>query len=239
LKQDRFVAEVGHTVEYVSSHKDQVVKYAIAGLVVVLLAAGAYWYRGQAAKERQTALAAALRIREGIVAPMANPGDTRLAFPSMAEKNAAFRKSLVDIVTKYSGSNESSIALYHLGVLAADENKMDEAEKHFQQAAKEGNEQFSSAARWALAQIYIGSGREKLAEEIYRGFIARPTAFVSKEQAELELAKLIAPAKPDEARKLVEPLAQSPRSAVARYANSILSELPSAPPTPPTPAGKK
>lgn len=231
LKHDRFVEEVGHSVEYVRSHKDLATKVGVGVLVLVLLVVGLYWYRGKSATERQTALAVALRIRDGIIAPMANPGDPRLAFPNIGEKNNALRKALIDVVTKHSGSNEASMALYHLGVLASDENKMDEAEKHFQQAAKEGNEQYSSMARWSLAQIYAGSGREKQAEEIYRGFIASPTSFVSKEGAEIALAQLIGKSKPEEARKLVEPLSKSPRSAVARYANSVLTELPPAPAT--------
>ena len=226
--------EVGHSVDYVRSHRDLMTKIGAGVLVVVLLAIGVYWYRGKTAVERQTALAVAMRIREGVIAPMANPGDPRLAFPSLAEKNNALRKALVDVVTKHSGSNEASIALYHLGVIAADENRMDEAEKHFQQAAKDGNEQFSSMARWSLAQIYAGSGREKQAEEIYRGSIASPTSFVSKEAAEIALAQLIGKSKPEEARKLVEPLSKSPRTSVARYANSVLTELPPAPPPPPS-----
>ena len=42
--------------------------------------------------------------------------------------------------------------------------------------------------------------------------------FISKEQAQIELAKVIAQSKPDEAKKLLEPLRTSPRSTVSRWA---------------------
>ena len=75
---------------------------------------------------------------------------------------------------------------------------------------------------------------------ILREFMEDPTAMVSKEQAAVALAKLIAAKRPEEARKLVDPLTKEPRSAVQRAANSLLAELPPAPPAakPPVPAKK-
>ena len=52
-----------------------------------------------------------------------------------------------------------------------------------------------------------------------------PTALFSKENAQIELAKLIAPTKPEEAKKLLEPLRQlSTRNAVSRWAITAFGE---------------
>ncbi|MBK7930554.1 MAG: hypothetical protein IPJ98_24705 [Bryobacterales bacterium] len=52
LKTDRFVEEVGHTVEYVSTHKDLVARYGGIAVVVVLLIAGGWYWRGKQAETR-------------------------------------------------------------------------------------------------------------------------------------------------------------------------------------------
>jgi hypothetical protein len=232
LKTDRFVEEVGHTVEYVSSHKDLVARYGGIALVVVLLLAGGWYWRSKQAETRALDLGAAMKIRDAIIAPMAAPGDTRLAFPTQAEKNNAFRKSLVDVATRHSGSNEAAVAHYLLGVLDSDENKMADAEKNFQKAADTGDAAYSSLAKWSLQQIYASSGREQQAETILRGLVANPTAMVSSEQATIALANLIWRKQPQEAMKMLEPLSKSPRQAVARYASSLLGEVMANSPTP-------
>lgn len=239
LKSDRFVEEVGHTVEYVASHKDRVALYGGIALAVVLLIAGGWYWRGKQAETRALDLGAAMKIRDATIAPMANPGDTRLAFPTQQEKNNALRKALVDVATRHSGSNEAAVAHYLLGVLDSDENKMADAEKNFQRAAESGDAEYASLAKWSLQQIYAASGREKQAEEILRGFIANPTTMVSSEQATITLAELISKKNPQEAMKMLEPLSKSPRQAVARYASSLLGQVMANSPAAPPPPAKK
>jgi DNA-directed RNA polymerase subunit F len=50
---------------------------------------------------------------------------------------------------------------------------------------------------------------------------------VSKEQAQIALAQVLAKANPQEARKLLEPL-RSERAAISRNALTLLAELPPA-----------
>lgn len=243
LKTDRFVEEVGHTVEYVSSHKDRVALYGGIALAVVLLIAGGWYWRGKQAETRALDLGAAMKIRDAVIAPMSNPGDTRLAFPTQQEKNNALRKSLVDVATRHSGSNEAAVAHYLLGVLDADENKITDAEKNFQQAADTGDSEYASLAKWSLQQIYAATGREKQAEDILRALVANPTAMVSTEQATIALAQLISKKNPQEAMKMLEPLSKVARPAVARYASSLLGQIMASAPTPapstPAPPAKK
>ena len=75
-----------------------------------------------------------------------------------------------------------------------------------------------------MAQIYGVSGRVPEAEKILRSLMDHPTIFVSKEEATIALARLIGKTKPDEARKLLEPLRTS-RSAVSQMAVTVMGEL--------------
>ncbi|MEP7362682.1 MAG: hypothetical protein ABI972_05455 [Acidobacteriota bacterium] len=238
LKSDRFVVEVGHTVDYVSSHKDLVAKYGGIVLIAVLVIAGGWYWRGKQAETRALDLAAAMKIRDATIAPMPSPGDPRLAFPTLQEKNNALRRALVDVATRHSGTNEAAVAHYLMGVLDSDENKMADAEKNFEQAAAAGDAEYASLAKWSLQQIYASSGREKQAEDILRGFVSSPTTMVSSEQATIALAQLIAKKNPQEAMKMLEPLSKVARPAVARYASSLLGQIMANSPTPAPPATK-
>jgi hypothetical protein len=55
--------------------------------------------------------------------------------------------------------------------------------------------------------------------------MSNPTQTISKEQATLELAELLASDNPAEARKLVEPLRTS-RTAISRVAIDLIGRLP-------------
>jgi hypothetical protein len=59
--------------------------------------------------------------------------------------------------------------------------------------------------------------------------MASPSVLISKEQATITLAQLLAKDKPEEARKLLDPLLKDERQAVSRSAESVVAGLPPAP----------
>ena len=73
-------------------------------------------------------------------------------------------------------------------------------------------------AKMALAQVYASENKPADAEKVLRELIGNPTTTVSREQATIVLAQLLAGSKPDEARKLLDPLRTSTRNAVSRAA---------------------
>ena len=224
LKHDKFAEEVTHTVEYVGHHRKDVVKYGVVVLVILVLGIGTWVYRGRSATERQTALTQAMRVQAAAIGP--NSGNPMIVtFPTQAEKDQATIKTFSEFISKYSGSDEAYTARYYLGVVAADAGKMADAEKSFQEVAKDGPTAISSLAKLALAQIYQAQSKTADAEKLLRGLMEKPTTVVSKEQATISLARLVAPTNPAEARKLLEPLREG-RSPVSRAALTLLSELP-------------
>jgi predicted negative regulator of RcsB-dependent stress response len=223
LKHDRFVERVGYTVEYAAEHKHQLIRYTIIGLVALIVGLGVSWYMRSQATARQDALREAIRKQEGQIGPAQSP--YLVAFATEAEKQKAVDAAWNDLVAKYSGSDEAMIAQYYMGVNAADRGNMQEAEKHLKVVADSGKDAYASQAKLSLANIYAAQGKTAEAEKLLRSILDDPTILVSKEQATLALAKLIADSRPAEARKLLEPL-RTERGPVSRAAITALNDIP-------------
>lgn len=217
LKQDVFVEEVAHSVDFVTSHKKQVTLYAVLAIALI---AGFFGYRQWStsqAEQRQAILREALETQQGAVGPGENPFIK--VFPTQQEKDAAAIKAFSEVIAKFPNSDEASVAAYYIGIVYADQGKLAEAEKQWTSVTLKGSADYASLANLALSQLYKKQGKTAEAEAILRKLAANPTVFVSKENAQIELAKLLAPTKPDEAQKILEPLRQmSTRNAVSRWA---------------------
>lgn len=223
LKTDKFAEEVGHTFEFLEEHRKQA--FIVGGIILALIivAAGGYYYQKRQHLERQEALTAALQTYQ---APVTNaPNQTGLSFKTEAEKNAASEKEFNALAEKYPGSPEAAIAKYYLGVLASSEDDHEKAERLLKEVMESGSQPYTSQAAFSLAQLYAGQSRTEDAEKLLRNLVEHPTILVSKEQATIALANLLAKKNPEEARKLLEPL-RSERSAVSRAALSALGQIP-------------
>jgi len=194
LKTDKFALEVEHGISFFENHRNETVKYgAIAIALAVLIVAYAFYQRRQHGA-REQALSAAIRIQE---APVGQSGNASLSFPTQEAKDQESVRVFTELQTKYSGSIEGEIAVYYLGSIRADQGKLAEAEKLFQEAAQKGDAKYASLAKLALAQIYFSDGRADLGEKTLRDLIANPTVFVSADQATISLARFLASAGTD------------------------------------------
>ncbi len=222
LKRDKFALEVEHTVEYVAEHRKAVIRYSVIGAAVLVLVLGFFAYRRQQRAARQAALTSALEIQQAVIGPA--PNEFIRAFPTEQARDEAAMKAFADIAAKYSGSDEATIAEYYLGTIAANQGKNAEAEKWLKDVVDSGNANYASLAKLTLAEIYKLQGRLGEGEALLRSLIAKPTDFVSKEQATINLAELLASSKPAEARKLLEPL-RTGRTAISSAAIAALGEM--------------
>lgn len=224
LKHDKFIEQVGHTLEYAVEHKQQLLRWGLALLVLLVLATGFYFYQRSQAAKRQEALAKALEIQNAAVGK-ADPG--QLSYPNQAEKEKALQKAWDDMVRDFGDSREGLIARLHRAALYASQGKFAEAERDLQHVIDKGDRLLSSQAKFALAQAYAAQKKYAQAETLLRDLMKNPTILVSKEQAQIALAQVLAKANPQEARKLLEPL-RSERAAISRNALTLLAELPPA-----------
>lgn len=222
LKTDKFVEEVGQTVHFLEEHRQAIIRYGSIALVLIVVAAAIFGYTRSKHAERQLALGKALDTYNAPVDEQAPP--EMKAFRTEQEKNEAVTKTCNEIIQKYPGSDEATAATMLLGTHAADEGDVNAAERYLKQAAEQGSGPYAPLAQFALAQLYASQGKDAEAEKILRGLANRPTVLVTKEQADLALARLLVRKNPEEARKLVSPLASKP-GAVGRIAVNIIAEI--------------
>jgi predicted negative regulator of RcsB-dependent stress response len=221
LKTDKFALEIGHTVDFFEENRRDILRYGAAGLAVIALLVVFYVYRGRQHSVREQALSQALQVVE---APVAGPQAGGLSFPTAEAKDKEAVRVLSEVSTKYSGTNEGSVAEYLLAATAADQGKMAEAEKRYNVVIDSGDKQYAALAKLSLGEIYFATGRAAEGERLLRSLIDKPTVFVSKEEATLVLARAMGATKPEEARKLVDPL-RSGRTAVSQNAIVLYGEL--------------
>ncbi len=225
LKQDEFAEDVGLTLDYLTEHRQEAIRYGAIGLVALVIIVGlVYWFKHRGT-ERQAALTAALQVWQTPVGAPQEGQDTK-PFATPDEKQKAVEKAFAEVASKYSGSREGAIAQYYLGAAAANSGKLAAAEVAFKEAIDSGDANYASLAKLALASVYKSEKRQAEGEKLLQSVIDKPTDFVSKEQATLALARYIAQTDPERARKLLTPL-QSARPGISRLATSELASLPS------------
>ncbi|MBA0087339.1 MAG: tetratricopeptide repeat protein, partial [Acidobacteria bacterium Pan2503] len=109
--------------------------------------------------------------------------------------------------------------------IQAGQGKLADAEKTLREVAEKGNEQYASLAKLSLAEVYFAQGKVDQGRKIFEDLIAHPTLFVSKDQAQIGLARALLPVRPEEARKILEPL-KNTSGATAQIALQLYSDLP-------------
>lgn len=224
LKHDKFVEEVGHTVEYLSEHKAAVRKYGVFGAIALVAIIGIWAFLSYQRSARQEAFSAAQSILEA-TAGEPQPNAPPPQYKTEAEKQEAALKALNDVATKHSGSREGLLALLQAGTIYCDQGREADCEKALQQVANGGDSDVASLGKLSLATFYNAQGKAAQAETLLRQLVSSPTPMVSKEQAEIALARTIMSSKRDEAKKILEGLQSSTRSPVSRAAVAAMGEL--------------
>ena len=222
LKTDKFAVEVGHGLTFFEEHQKEIVRYGTIAVALVAILFVVRSYRSHQHELREDALGRAIQIQETAVGPPTQ--GAAQSFPTQRVKDEAATKAFTDITTKYSGSDEAEIATYYLGSISADQGNLAGAEKSFQEVAQKGNERYASLAKLSLGQIYSAEGKLDLAEKTLRDLAAHPTIFVSADQANIALARLLMPTKPAEARKILDPI-RNRQGAVGQVALTLYGQL--------------
>ena len=223
LKSDKFALEVQHSVQYVSGHREQMLRWGAPAVALVLIVATIFYYRNYEHAVRQEALHQAMRIQNANVGP--SQSEYILTFPTEQARKTAVLKAWRDLAAKHPGTEEGSIAEFFLGTNAADDGNLPEAEKHFKAAINSGSGPYASLGKLALAQVYGGEGRLKEGVDVLQSLMDHPTVLVSKETATLAMADLVKKSDPQRAKKLVDPLRTSTRSAISKAAITFDGDL--------------
>lgn len=224
LKSDQVAEKAFTAMDWVNHHRSKVGLWAgiVVGLGLVWL--GYHYYSTSQEGVRQEALSAALRLDEATTGTNINPAMAHFETPD--EKTKAVAASFTSLAQKYPGTQEGSIAELYLAGTAAERGDFPEAEKRLKNVVDHGPEGYASMARVSLAQVYASENKQADAEKLLREAMNDPSATVSKESAQLTLAQLLSKSKPEEARKLLDPLRALPsRPAVVRAAITLGGEM--------------
>lgn len=216
LEHDPLVTKVGDALQFTSAHKSQVMQWAIGGLVALLLAAGGWWYWTHQKAQREADLRDAFQVQEATVGKQESTYTKN--FPTQQAKDDATLKAFSEVAAKDSGTKEGDIAAYYAAVLRNQKGDTDAAISILKGVAN-SSRPLSSMATLALANLYAGQGKFLDAETLVKGLVERPTDLVSKEQAQIQLASILAKHDPDAAKKLldsIKPTAGTDRSALQR-----------------------
>jgi tetratricopeptide (TPR) repeat protein len=215
LKQDKFAQATASSVSWVSGHRAGVVKWLIAaGIAIVVVVGGlVFWSMQTAASDK--ALGAALDTYD---APLLQPGAPVEAgtYASAADRSKAANQQFADVASKYGWLPEGSKAHYFAGITAEDLGQNAQAETELKSAAGSWDKNLANLAKLALAGLYHRTQRDQQAIDIYNELTAKPSATVSANVAQLDLADLyVSQGKQDQARTLWAKIKDSDKEGAA------------------------
>ena len=225
LKQDNVALKVEETTHFLVTHRALATKVGGVVLAVLVIGFGAWFFIGSRRDAREQALAAALNLQNATVGTIVGAPAGTQNFPSDAAKSDAIHKAFNSIISQDSGSDEAWASEYYLAGIDMTDGKTDDALKKYDHVASGADADYASLAKLAKAQVLFSLNRAPEAETALKDLIANPTAMVSKEQASMVLAKGIAASQPEEARKLLTPIAAE-KSDISQAAVAALSEIP-------------
>jgi hypothetical protein len=224
LQHDQFTDAVSGAVSYATSHRQTLIRYAIAAVVVLLIAGGVWWYMASQTDQRRQELDAAMSIQDAQVGPP-NTDSAIKTYPTDDAKHAAWMKALSAFVAKYGGTSEGYIAQYYRGVERAEKDDQPGAESDLRVVA-DSSSSVAPLAKIALANLYLGEKKNVEARTLLQSLTKDSSPLVSKAQAQILQAQLNQAANPQAAKDVLKTLdpADQKRDAVKRAADAISTD---------------
>jgi len=224
LKQDNVALKVEETTHFLVTHRALAMKVGIAALAVLVVGVASWFFISSRRDAREQAFTTALSLQTATVGAAQGPPGSQ-NFPTEAARSEAIRRAFNSVLSQYGGSDEAYAAEYYLAGLDSGEGKTDDALKKYDQVISGADSDYASLAKLAKAQLLFSVNKSSDAEALLKDLIAHPTAMVSKDQASMILAQGIAKSQPEEARKLLMPIAGE-KSDISQAASTALGELP-------------
>ncbi|HEY0564051.1 MAG TPA: tetratricopeptide repeat protein [Terriglobales bacterium] len=177
-------------IHWTQEHRNAIIFTLVGAIVVALAILGVYAYLQKQNNQAAAALGHAMHVLNSPVRQAGQPVDpNELSFGSAQERDKAALGEFEAIAGKYPRTDAGRYSLYLAGVVQLDSNDAAGAEKSFQRAKDEGNDQVSSLGKLALANLYVSEKRDQDAIKLYNDLIDHPTTAVPKATSELQLAQ--------------------------------------------------
>ena len=202
LKKDKFAQAAASSASWISGHRANVKRWAVAAGVVVVLCIAWLIYWDVRSSAAALALGAAVDVYD---TPLAQPGAPAEAgvYSTSAARAKEANREFVAVAHEFGWLPEGAQARYFAGVTYEELGENGNAEQELKAAAGSWNHNLSNLAKLALAGLYQQTTRESEAIDLYNQIAAKPSATVSASAAQLDLADLYASeGKKDQARAL-------------------------------------
>jgi predicted negative regulator of RcsB-dependent stress response len=227
LKQDKIHDAIEHGAEAVFSHK-QVTLIVLLGVLVVAVAYGGWTVY----IDRQTAAASAAfdgamkayTGRLGSSPDPAGPGEAFYADEAARSTDAERKFSLV--ADKYPNTNPGRFARYYAALCLEDLDRQNQALEQLKKLVSGSDKELASMADYQIGVIYERTARTDEAVKIFRALADKPSVFVSRPLALLELASALRQSNPKEAASIYQQVKKEfPESAISEEADRGLDTL--------------
>jgi hypothetical protein len=229
LKTDKIHDAIEHGAEAVFSHK----QVSLIVLVVILVLALGYggW---SIYHERQTAAASAafdeaMKAYSGRVGPAA-PGEpvdsSEMSYPDETAKSTDAMTKFTKVADKYPSTNPGRLARYYAALCLENLDKQNQALEELKKISSGGDKELASMAHYQMAVIYARTGKTDDAVKLFRALADKPSAFVPRPLALLELAGVLRQTNPKEAANVYQQIKKEfPDSTIAEQADRGLDTV--------------
>lgn len=202
LKANSFADATASGVNWLSLHKNGIVRWAITAVVLLVVVVGSVVVYCWRSSQAEAALGAAMDVYN---APLAEPGMPVEVgtYATAADRAKAAGQKFAEVASTYGLLPVASKAHYFAGITAEQQGQNATAESELKTAAGAWDRNVANLAKLALAGLYQKTSRESQAIEEYNALVAKPSATVAAPVAQLALADLYAAeGKQDQARQI-------------------------------------
>jgi len=224
LKSDEFVSGMDAAYEYFLQHRNRILTLAVAVVVVVALGYGFFAWRASRNQKAAALLAQGLNTLHAPLLSASTPQGTA-AYASVATRAAAAAQQFQAVVAQYPSTSAGQLARYYLGLAQLDTQSPD-AQKNLAAAAASSDATVATAAKHALANLYIQQSQPAKAHDLLLQLTQQDSTTLPRAVALLELADLDRTYNPKEAAQYYQQLQTDyPNTATAEQAQQQLATL--------------
>ena len=229
LKTDKIHDAIEHGAEAVFSHKQVSLIVVVVILIVALGYGGWSIYHDRQTGTASAAFNEAMKAYSGRVGPAApgepvDPGE--MSYPDETAKSTDAVAKFTKVADKYPSTNPGRLARYYAALSLENLDKQNQAVEELKKISSGGDKELASMAEYQLAVIYARSGKTNDAVKVFRALADKPSAFVPRPLALLELAGALRQTNPKEAANVYQQIKKEfPDSTIAEQADRGLDTV--------------
>lgn len=215
LKQDPFLPTSSSGLEWASAHRKSLLAASLALFAVIVVAVIAVVIFSRRSDAAAAGFGRAMQTYES---PLVTPGEPQepgvTVYNSASERAKAANAQFLAVANQYGLTRDGKNALYFAGITSMEAGQTASAEADLKKVAGFWNKELAALGKFALADLYHGTGRDQQAIELYKQLAAKPTDAVPAGLAQITLAGLYTDeGKPEQARQIYAQLKDKDKDA--------------------------